>query len=301
LFFITGIGFAEKMTTPLLSGDRLDSLIHQGIRRTFLVHIPEKLSERQTVPLVIVLHGGGGSPAAVARLTGFSKLADAAGFIVVYPQAVNRHWNDGRNVTRFRAHREKIDDSGFIAALIDTLSRRLKIDPARIYACGISNGGMMCQRLGIELSHRLAAIATVAAALPENLLDSFQPARPLAVLMINGTADPVVPYEGGPVGINAQRGRVLSVEQTARLWAEFNRCSPPTVDTVITRGNDSTRIVRISFSRGRDGTEVILYRIIGGGHVWPGGERRHPLFGRYVRSLNATRTIWEFFSRHARH
>jgi polyhydroxybutyrate depolymerase len=298
---LTGIGLAEKIKPPLLPGDQQDALVYQGIKRPFLIHIPENLPDEKPAPLVLVLHGGGGTPAAVARLTRFSALADTAGFIVVYPQAVNRHWNDGRNVSRFRSHRQQIDDTGFLAALIDTLSRRLKIDPSRVYACGISNGGMMCQRLGIELAHRLAAIATVAAALPENLLDRFHPRAPLSVLMLHGTADPVVPYEGGPVGLNTQRGRVIGVEQTARLWAESNRCLFPPVETVISGSADSATVVRLTFPSGRDGTEVILYRIIGAGHIWPGGAKRHPLLGQYVATINATRIIWDFFRRHTRH
>jgi len=301
LLIITGVALAEKSKLHLYPGDRTGTLIHQGIRRHYLIHIPNNLPRNQPVPLVFVLHGGGGNPAAIARLTGFSLLADSAGFIVVYPEAVNRHWNDGRDVRRFRSHRKKIDDTGFISSLIDTLDSRLKIDPSRIYACGISNGGMMCHRLGIELPDRLAAIATVAAALPENLLDRFQPAAPLAVLMFNGTADPLVPYEGGYVGINGKNGRVISVERTAELWAEFNRCAREPEQTVIATNPEKPEIICKKFPGGIDGTEVVLYRLNGAGHIWPGGKRRPLKFGTYLATINATRIIWDFFQRHCRH
>lgn len=288
------------LRNPLFGEAYQDSIIHKGLTRRFLVHIPKNLNPNKPVPLVIVLHGGGGTAHTVAALTGFSLLADSAKFVVVYPEGVNRHWNDGRDVQQFRAHREKIDDPDFISALIDTLTHRLKIDSARIYACGISNGGMMCHRLGIKLAHRLTAIATVAASLPQNLADSFNPSAPLPVLMINGTDDPVVPYEGGPVGIYAQQGTVLGVEQTAELWAEFNRCLRPPKVTIVAGSNEKPEIIRKIYPGGKNRSRVILYKIIGGGHVWPGGKRRPHRFGRQVKNFNATAIIWNFFQDHHR-
>ncbi len=293
LLSISRIAQTEGLKTAVPIGDHLDSIVHQGIKRYFLIHIPENFKNGQQVALVFVLHGGGGTPRAIADLTGFSKLADAEGFIVVYPAAVNRHWNDGRGVGRFKSHRESVDDVGFIAQLIDTLSRRLAVDPSRIYATGISNGGMMCQRLGLELSDRLAAVASVAASLPETRAVDFNPQAPISVLMINGTEDRVVPYDGGGVGLFSKRGGVIGVEKAIELWVNYNKCLKTPVMTVIRSEQDT--VYRVFYSGGRDNTVVVLYKISGAGHIWPGGKRRPARFGKHITIINATRIIWEFF------
>jgi polyhydroxybutyrate depolymerase len=253
-------------------------------------------------PLVIVLHGGGGAGRLVEKLTGFSALADSEGFVVVYPDAVNRHWNDGREVTRFRSQRENVDDVGFVGALIDTLAGQLGLDRSRVYAAGVSNGGMMCYRLACELSGRLAAVAPVAAAMPESLAGACQPERPVSLLAINGTEDRLVPFQGGGVGLHAKRGTVVSVRQSVEQWVRHNGCSPnpdsvwlPDADP-----HDRVRVKRQLWGEGRDGAEVVLYTVEGGGHTWPGGAERPTRFGRRAKDMDATRTIWDFFSRHRR-
>jgi polyhydroxybutyrate depolymerase len=175
-----------------------------GLLRTCTVRMPSTDSKEEREgkwPLVFVLHGGGGTSASVARLTGFSRIADSAGFIVAYPNAVNGHWNDGRGVRRFRSHRHGIDDVGFVRALIDKLVAECDADPSRVYATGISNGAMMCHRLGCELGERIAAIAPVAGGMPVLLAEACRPQVPVSVLAINGTQDRMVPYEGGGVGL----------------------------------------------------------------------------------------------------
>ncbi len=270
------------------------TILHQGMQRHFLIHLPSGLKQRNGPPAVIVLHGGGGTPEAVARLTGFNRLADKEGFIVVYPEAINRHWNDGRGVKEFRAHREEIDDVGFISSLIDTLIDRFGVDARRVYAAGISNGGMMCQRLGCEIPHRLAGIATVAAAMPENVAAGADSGAPVSILMINGTADPVMPFEGGAVGLRQARGRVLSVEQTVAFWVKWNRCAGAPLVTWLTDPDDSLP-VKMTVYQNDDGVRVVLYTVLGGGHTWPGGRTRPAIFGKNTDAINATRLIWEFF------
>jgi len=282
--------------------DRAMTILHGGLKRSYLLHVPAGYRPDRAWPLVFVLHGGGGDGARVAKLTRFSREADRAGFIVVYPDAVNRHWNDGRRVQRFRAQREGVDDVGFVAALVERLAKDLGVDTNRVYATGISNGGMMCHRLGCEISGRIAAIAPVAASMPAPLLDSCRPAQPVSVLAINGTADPLVPFEGGAVGLLKKRGRVASVAQTVAAWIQANQCAARPETTLLpdTDPRDGVRVRRETWSGGRNGSEVILYTVEGGGHTWPGGTERLRRFGRTCRDIDATALIWQFFERHSR-
>ncbi len=290
--------FKRDVKPVVAGGEQLDSIFHQGFKRYFLIHLPRNFKIDQKKALVFVLHGGGGTPEAIADLTGFSNLADMEGFIVVYPAAVNRRWNDGRRVRDFKSHRDEVDDVGFFVRLIDTITKRFSIDSSRIYAVGMSNGGMMCQRLGLELSDRLAAIASVAASLPENLVLNFTPKAPISVLMINGTGDQFVPYEGGWVGLLERRGRVVGVERTIGLWASFNGCSMQPIITV--RSVEGDTVYQFVYSGGRDNSEVVLYKIIGTGHIWPGGKKRPPRFGKHSTVIDATKVIWDFFATHRR-
>ena len=284
------------------SGDYARVLVHKDLKRTFLLHVPPQYKPDTSLPLIIVLHGGGGEATKVARLTRFSALADREGFLVVYPDGINHHWNDGRNVQRFRAQRENVDDVGFLSALIDRLHRYLNVDRSRVYVTGISNGGMMCNRLACDLSDRIAAVAPVAAAMAEDLPDSCSPARPISVLAINGTEDPLVPWQGGGVGLLAKRGVVISVPKTIAFWVARNHCAPkPKVVTLPKKDPDDSMLVRQeTYGGGADGTEVILYAVEGGGHTWPGGAERPGKFGRRSDDFNASAIIWEFFKRHSR-
>jgi len=239
---------------------------------------------------------------------GFNRLAERDGFVVVYPDGLERHWNDGRGVGAYRAHRENIDDVGFLTALIDHLARGLPVDRARIYATGISNGGLMSFRLAREAATVIAAIAPVAISMSEQIARMRQPARAVPVLMMPGTQDPLVPYEGGEIGRALARGgpgfgRVIPVAEAVRYWVEHNHCAPlPAVTVEPDRDPlDGTRVRREVYGSCRDGTEVVLYAVEGGGHTWPGGLQYLPerIVGRTSRDINAAEVIWAFFRRFA--
>lgn len=284
-----------------------------GRERTYRLYVPKARPEAGTVPLVIVLHGGGGSGHNVEAFTvgGFNKLAESEGFLVAYPDAVkfrgaNRNWNDGRNVQEYPAQRNHVDDVGFLSALIDHLVATRHADPTRVYVTGPSNGGIMSLRLGCELSGKLAAIAPVIGALAEPLATTCARAGPLPVLMINGTTDPIVPWEGGYVHFGRQRlGRVLSVHDTVKLWVERNSCKPvPEVAQLPHRdSSDVTRVRQEIYRDCQEGTEVILYAIDGGGHTWPGGYQyaTEAIVGKTSYEIDGCEVIWEFFTRHRRH
>jgi polyhydroxybutyrate depolymerase len=263
----------------------------EGLERSFLLFVPSSHSAGHPLPLVVVLHGAGGRGAGRARHTGFSLLAEQEGFAVVYPDGIRHRWNDGRDIGA--SH----DDVGFVRAILDTLGRELALDPRRVYATGISNGAMFSYRLACDLPGRFAAVAPVAGAVPGELAAHCADPHPVAVLAIQGTADPLVPYAGG--GVAFRRGQVLSAERSAAFWAQADGCSStPTDSAAIDRVADGTRVLRSAFEHCAGGREVVLYTVEGGGHTWPGGPPVARLVGRVSREMDATRVIWEFFLRH---
>lgn len=282
------------------------SIMFAGLERTYRIHIPASYDKANPGPLLIVLHGGGGTGEGMVKLTrgGFNRLSDKEGFIVVYPDGFEKHWNDGRENVSYRTHREKIDDVGFIAALIDVLAKQYKLDTKRVYSTGISNGAMMSFRLDCELSEKIAAIAPVAGAMPENLPARCSPSRPVPVLMISNTEDRLVPWEGGDIRFGRKTfGRTLSVPETVKYWVNHNQCSSsPSISMEPDRDpKDGTRVRKELYSECRESSEVVLYAVEGGGHTWPGGDQYLPqwIIGKTNRDIDANEVIWDFFKRHA--
>jgi len=287
------------------------SFIHDNLERTFHIHIPSLYDESIQLPLVIALHGRGGTGESMVIVTrkDFNKLADKDGFLVVYPDGIELNWNDGRmdEEANDRAHRENIDDVGFISALIDSMIKDYNIDPKRVYVTGISNGAIMSYRLACEISNKIAAIAPVDGNIPHMFYPECYPARPVSVLAINNVNDPLVPYEGGSIYSSIRRinlGKVLSVDESIGFWVNRNQCSvlPVVAEEPDTDPKDGTRVTRKEYTDGTDGTEVVLYSIDGGGHTWPGGFQYLPawIVGKTCRDINASEVIWSFFKRHSR-
>ncbi|MCC6928712.1 MAG: dienelactone hydrolase family protein [Gemmatimonadaceae bacterium] len=274
-------------------------LQHGGRDRTYVVRVPEAVARRNVpVPLVVVLHGGGGNADNAERMFAWSEKGRREGFIVVYPEGTARGrrsmytWNAG-HCCGF-AMENRVDDVGFIDALITQLQREYTIDPARVYITGMSNGAMMAHRLGIALSHRVAAIAPVVGAL---FGDEASPASPVSAIVFNGMVDQSVPYDGGAgggIGARAWDGTPTKPAlQQGTFWAAANGCaSAPSVD-------DRGRLVVTSYEcpRRRD---VILYALKDGGHAWPGGKRGTRMGDDPGTAVDATALIWEFFAAHPR-
>lgn len=270
-----------------------------GLERTYLVRLPPSYEASRRWPLVLALHGGGGRGRDMERLTHLGEIADRRGFVVVYPDGYWRRWADGRGTTP--PERAGVDDVAFVAALLDELGRSLAIDPARVYATGISNGGFFANRLACELAGRIAAVAAVAATIGESLAARCRPSRPVPVLIIHGARDPLVPWDGGEMTVGAG-GRILSAPATAARWAGLDGCDPaPAVTALPARAADGTSVRREAYGGCRGGVEVLLYAIEGGGHAWPGGLQYLPerLIGKTNRDLDAGEVIMEFFERHA--
>ncbi len=281
----------------------LHTLTSGGLQRAYALHVPPHLPERP-VPLVLVFHGGGGTPDFAERDTGFSAVADREGFLVAYPAAYRKNWNDGRELQAVAAQRDKIDDVAFITALLDDIARRHKIDGKRVYATGLSNGGVFSHYLGAKLANRLAAIAPVAGGIAEPFAPHFAPTAPVAVLLTHGTDDTLVPYAGGDITVfgSWRRGRILGVDAAAAKWAQHNQTAlqPTALGTIDAVPDDNCNVIKQTYPNGQAGTEVMVYRLEGAGHTWPNGKQYLPqsLVGTVCREFNGADVVWDFFKRH---
>jgi polyhydroxybutyrate depolymerase len=309
--FINVLIGLNLITFPAFAGkDLRSSFMHDSLKRTFIIYIPSSYDKTVQLPLVIALHGRGANGASMIILThkGFNKMADNDGFIMVYPDGIELNWNDGRmdEEANDRAHRENIDDVGFLSALIDSMIKDYNIDPKRVYVTGISNGAIMSYRLACELSDKITAIAPVDGNIPNLLVPECSPSEPVSVLAINNTDDPLVPFEGGYIyGIRKiNLGKVLSVNESIEFWVDRNKCSvtPDVTEEPDMDPKDGTRVTRKQYVNGIEGTEVILYAVDGGGHTWPGGFQYLPagIIGKTCRDFDANEVIWSFFKNHTR-
>ena len=285
LFLLTAsaVTLAASVSETLKSG---------GDLRNYWLVRPEGLEKTKPAPLLMVLHGSAGSGEDMMTVTqrGFERLADKEKFVVVYPDALERRWNDQGGT---------VDDVGFLLAIVDKLVADGLVDKNRIYVAGISNGGMMAQRLACEQADRIAGIATVAGGLPEPLQATCKPARALPVLVIHGTEDPIVPWSGGAVAGFEDFGKVLSARETAKFWAANNRCGDGGVIAAEPDRDpkDGTRVKMEVFASCPAGAAVKLAAVEGGGHTWPGGYQYLPerFIGRTSQDVDANMLIWDFF------
>lgn len=309
--FLFGLLFFGSLSLNYISSkNHADSIVIGGLKRTWLIHVPSSYDLNKPMPLLIVLHGGGGTGRNMVKLTqgGFDKISDKKGFVVIYPDGIEKHWNDGRTSeeTGYRAHKENIDDVGFISALIDHLINKMNIDPKRVYVTGMSNGAIMTYRLACRLSGKIAAIAPVAGNIPQNIFKSCAPSNPVSVLAINSTNDPLVPFSGGnvtgPYGMK-KLGKVISTEESVMFWVNNNNCLVNPIITLEPDNDpmDGTRVRKEEYKNGKNNSEVVLFVIEGGGHTWPGGYQYlgKQIIGNTSHDINATEVICDFFEKHS--
>lgn len=270
------------------------TLEHGGLKRTYRIHYPAGFSKEKPVPLVFVLHGLGSTGRQTEWLTGFTKLSDEKGFAVVYPDGYRAMWRFWDGILE---NKDKVDDLGFLVALLDELIRLGGVDAHRVYATGISNGGFMANRLGVSRADRFAAIAPVAGMMIRRMSEELRPSRAVPTIYFHGTEDSIVPYDGEMQ--TPRRTPLLGAEDLCRWWAKTNGCGmEPKIEALADEHEDRTRVERWTWSGGKEESEVVLYKIVGGGHTWPGGPAiQGLLLGRVTREIDASALIWDFFSR----
>ena len=282
----------------------LQSLTWQERERTYWLHLPPKSKMEGPLPILFHLHGGGGTGKATPRLTyqRFNKIADREGFIVVYPDAIAKNWNDGRT-ENLKPENVGVDDVGFIVAIINRLKNEYNIDSSKIFTTGMSNGGFMSSRLLCDRADLFRGGAVLTASLSVDYFAKCDPQRPVAVLVMNGTDDPIVPYTGGVVRLfkwGKSRGKILSNDDYIQFWKEKNGCTEqqPIVELPDQKKRDGTTVSITTYTNCETGGALKFYKINGGGHTWPGGKQYlgKRLIGNTSREINACDEIWDFFS-----
>jgi polyhydroxybutyrate depolymerase len=284
----------------LKPGDHTRSLTVGDLTRTYLVHVPKSYDGKKLTPVVLVFHGGGSNAEQMIRFCGMNDKADKEGFIVVYPQGTGRlektllTFNAG-NCCGY-AMEKKIDDVAFVRALLDDLEKAAKVDTKRIYATGMSNGGMITYRMASELSDRIAAVAPVAGPMGT---ETCHPKRSVPVMHFHGTDDKNAPFKGGTGENSLSKTNFHSVDFSIQAWLKANGCKDnPAVVELPDKAKDGTRITIKTYGPGTDAAEVVLVIIDGGGHTWPGMPPRLKILGKSTRNISANDMMWEFFKKH---
>ena len=286
----------EVITQP---GDYSYTLQHGDLKRAYLVHVPPGYSSASPMPVVFAFHGGGGDMTLQANTNyNFVGKADSAGFIAVFPNGFSRlpsgklaTWNAGNCCAQARDR--NVDDVGFVRALVAKVQTQLNVDRQRIYATGMSNGGMMSHRLACEMADTFAAIAPVAGT--DGTLQCT-PSKPISVLHIHAKNDTHVLYNGG-AGKDAFKDQSMvaefvSVPETIRRWTQRDRCTGP-----------AKRILEVpgayceAYQQCADGTQVQLCVTETGGHSWPGVKEVRSGKEPASQAINANDVMWDFFQR----
>ena len=259
-------------------GDIAGALMLGGLQRTYQVHVPA--GSDHPAGLVINLHGAGANGSEQAPLTNYNAVADQHGFVVAYPDGVDFSWADGRGASI--PDRQGVDDVGFLVALVDRLSHDYGINRGRVFATGMSAGAFMATRLACERADIVSAIAPVAGSLGTAF--PCAPSRPVSVLEVHGTADPVVPFSGGTMLGRGGVSDIVAPPAMAQRWRDLNGCPGP-VEDVLAGAGGGTVVHRFTSAGCADGTEVVFVQVDGGGHTWP---------------VDASHASGQFFAAHGR-
>ncbi|MFN8393692.1 MAG: PHB depolymerase family esterase [Bacteroidia bacterium] len=262
------------------------TLVFGGLTRSYRLHLPTNYTGATPVPLVFNLHGYTSNAQQQELYSEMNAVADTAGFILCYPDGVNNAWNSGFTLPYYSG----VDDVGFISTLIDVISGQYNIDPARVYSCGMSNGGYMSYRLACDLENRIAAIASVTGSMTLIQQLNCSCNRPMPVLQIHGTADATVPYIGGSGS--------MGIDDVIGYWKSHNQCAAPaTLDTLANISlTDFSTVTTQWYPSCDSGVEVGLFKVEGGSHTWPGATYLIP--GLVTnQDFEASIEIWKFFYR----
>lgn len=283
--------FLSTITSTQAGTTLVDSLISNGVYRTFRVYVPTSYNASSPVPLVLNLHGYTSNAVQQEFYGNFIGIADTANFILVHPQGLTVSGLDttGFGWTSFKPMSTPNTDLQFLEELMDHIIAQYNINTNRVYCAGMSNGGFMSYDLACFLSDRIAAIASVAGSMNFQHFPACNPNKPMPIMQIHGTADDVVDYNGSVSDVN--------IDTLVNFFVDFNNCNPSPTFTALPDINTSDRSTaeHYVYTGGDNGSSVELYKIIGGGHTWPGAPVNR---GTTNRDFNASKEIWRFFSQY---
>ncbi|MBL0340703.1 MAG: T9SS type A sorting domain-containing protein [Bacteroidetes bacterium] len=283
---LVSLFFATLFFAGLSSAQTNGTLSWDGLTRNYIVYLPSTYTPGSSFPLVFVLHGFTQSSSTIMDVSGFNDVAEDNDFIAVYPNGVNNGWNTNAGFPGGST----ADDIGFIGALIDEMHLLYNIDTNKVYSCGFSAGGYMSHRLACESDRCFAAIASVSGTMSNNAFNDCVPSKNMPVMQIHGTSDIVVNYNGGFGG--------KSVDDVINLWVANNSCPTTPVVTLLPDINttDGSTVEQNIFEPCTDSATVILLKVIGGGHQWPGSTSLLGGIGNINKDIIASEEIWNFFS-----
>ncbi len=290
--------FKEKRTADTAgSGLQTATVSYAGTDRKMSFHVPNSIAGQKNVPAVFVFHGGGGGIESIVSSSDMALFADSMGFVAIFPEAAGNQWNDGRSVVSQGA-----DDVGFVKSIIANSEQLMGVDLGRVFASGVSNGGMFTQRLSCDAADLFSAVAIVSANMPADYQASCNPSRSIPKVFFNGTTDPIMPWAGGEIrslkalGMGAG-GEVLSHDQTVAFWLGQDGCSSNSKSRSLPDStNDGTTVALTTFSNCNGSTVLEFFEITGGGHSWPGSDgKSRRVTGTVSQDISASEEMLKFF------
>jgi polyhydroxybutyrate depolymerase len=304
MMLVIGLGTTyAQQNVPLLPG----SLVYEDVNRSYQVFVPTVYDDDTPLPVVVALHGRDQGASNMAETTDLTALGEEMGFFVVFPNAINGQWNYVRNVPFYDQEGSLVvDDTGFLLAVLEDMGTLFEIDRTRVYALGLSNGGFMTHRLACEAPDTFAAFASIAATAFGGLDTLCEETANVPMMIVHGTEDPIVPWEGAVVENPDGEGSLpvsLSASETALFWAEHNGCSTEfsSQDLPSNGLSPKTRVRLITADDCDEGGAFQFFVVLGGGHTWPGirWEGSEATVGRTNLDISASRAAWSFFQEFA--
>lgn len=278
------------------------TIIVDGLQRQYIIHLPPAFNKLNKLSLIFALHGGGGTAKGAVSFYNLESLADKNNFIVVYPDAINKAWNIPGLSSRIKSRDTTVNDLHFMNKLLDTMIADYKADTAKVFLTGISRGAMFSYYLASAMNARVTAIAAVCGGISQTQFQTYSFKNPIPVLMINGTKDPLVKYEGGYGKLNKRNdgnedADLVPAEKLLQKIILLNNCNGKAQTLILPDIDASDGCTETEYLYNCSNVKVDFIKIENGGHTWAGSTQYLPKFliGKLCRDFSASEKIFDFF------